>query len=127
MFKTIFKMLFFSLLTGLIFIVIFQTWVEKLSDGDLGIVAALSLLAGTAIGYFLKDKYMSRKIGIPAIWFFIVLVILIIAFGIYDLIFVHHEGMEAMLPYIVLIASLIPVYMAFMIKLFMRKKDSLSI
>ena len=126
MFKTILKMLFFSLLTGLIFIVIFQTWVEKLSDGDLWIVAALSLVAGIAIGYFLKDKYMTRKIGIPAIWVFILSVFLMIAFGIYDLIFIHHEGMEAMLPYVILIGSLIPVYLAFMTKLFMRKKDNSS-
>ena len=116
-------MIFFSLLTGVIFIVTFQTWVEKLSDEELWIIAAFAVIAGTIIGYFLKEKYMLRKIGIPIIWVFIVFVFLMIAFGIYDLIFIHRDGMGAMLPYIVLLASLIPVYLAFMTKLFMKKKN----
>lgn len=127
MFKTVLKIVFFSLLTGLAFIVAWQTIFEKLSDSELWTIAVFSVIIGSIIGYFLRDKYMPGKLGISIIWVLISLTFLMIIYGIYGAIlnkdiFIgnKYEGMAGMLPYLVLISSLIPVFLAYMAKLFTK-------
>ncbi|MDH5476480.1 MAG: hypothetical protein OEX22_12360 [Cyclobacteriaceae bacterium] len=123
MFKTLSKIIFFTLLTGTVVILVWQTFFEKLSDLGLSLVAVFSTLVGAVIGFTLQDKHMSGKSGRSVILFFISMAVIMIAYGIYDAVFIHREGMDAMFPFILMVGSLVPFYIAFMAKFFIKKEE----
>ena len=123
MFKTILKIIFFTLLVATILIITIQSFYEKLSDLELIITTAISTLIGAFLGVKSKGKYISTSVGITTIWVLFFFAILMIAYGIFDAIFIYREGMKEMLPFVIMIAAIAPLFMALIVNFFIRKED----
>ena len=127
MFKVILKVVFIAIIIAMIFTVGYQ-----LVFGDVGnywwILMIIGVAAGAFAGFKIKDKYIGRTLGITLLGFFLFLALLMIVYGAYGLIFDRdlitgqkYMEMGGMLPYLAIAASLFPMFLAFTVKLYLKK------
>ena len=122
------KVVLTSITTGVFFLIALGGALGDVDD-NWWIFLLIGIVAGIFIGFKLKDKFLDRKLGVSLIVFFLFLSLSMIVYGVYGAISGQdiitgrkYDGMEGMLPFLILIISLGPLFLAFTLKLFLRKK-----